>query len=64
MIYARIRALSLNDWRGQLWDQEINQPIGEEYRADQRGALIGLMRSWSPLSHMPFIDVDDPVWGT
>ena len=61
MVYAEIRAVHLNDWRGRLRDGITNQFLGdEEWRADQRGALIGLMRKWIPLSHIMFIDVDDP----
>ncbi|HEY6815948.1 MAG TPA: hypothetical protein VI168_10450 [Croceibacterium sp.] len=60
MVYAELRAVNLNDWRGRLRDGITNQPMGEEWQADQRGALIGLMRKWIPLSHMVFIDVDDP----
>ena len=61
-IYARIRSATLNEWHGQLWDAEINRPIGELFVAHQRGALIGLIKKWVPLTHLLFIDVDDPNW--
>jgi hypothetical protein len=64
MVIAEIRAVNLNDWRGRLRDGTTGQRIGsEEWRAEQRGALIGLMRKWIPLRHLHFIDVDDPSIG-
>jgi hypothetical protein len=61
MVIAEIRAVHMGDWRGRLRDSLTGEHIGpEEWRADQRGALIGLMRKWIPLSHLLFLDVDDP----
>jgi len=60
MIVAEIRAVNLGDWRGRLRDTDTGKPIGTEWRADQRGALIGLIKQWVPLSHLVFLDVDDP----
>jgi hypothetical protein len=62
MIIAEIRAINLNDWRGQLREGETGKRIVEEWRAEQRGALIGMMKNWLPLSHLIFKDVCHPVW--
>jgi hypothetical protein len=60
MIVAEIRPEHLNDWRGQLVDTETNSIVGEEWRATQRGELIGRMRSNIPLTHLKFKDVSGP----
>lgn len=57
MPVAEIRFINLGDWRGQLRDSETGEKIGEEWQADQRGALIGKMRAWLPLTHLVFRDV-------
>jgi hypothetical protein len=57
MIVAEIRSKHLGDWRGQLRDSETGVKIGTEWQAGQRGALIGLMKKWHPLTHLEFRDV-------
>jgi hypothetical protein len=57
MVIAEIRPINLSDWRGQLRDSETGRPIGAEWRATQRGELIGLMSYWIPLTHLKFVDV-------
>lgn len=59
MVIAEIRCMNLSDWRGQLRETETGLPIGEEWRAHQRGALIGLMSAWIPLTRLTFKDVGD-----
>ncbi|WP_336961986.1 hypothetical protein [Sphingobium aquiterrae] len=56
MVVAEISFTHLNDWRGQLRDTETGSKIGGEWRAEQRGQLIGMMRSKVPLSHLQFVD--------
>lgn len=60
MIIAEVRCANLSDWRGQLRDTETGQAVGEEFCAVQRGALIGLMAKWIPLTHLTFRDVGAP----
>ena len=59
MIIAEIRCWNFADWRGQLRDSDTGLPIGTEWRAEQRGALIGMMSKWIPLTRIDFIDVGD-----
>ncbi|MHA7820622.1 MAG: hypothetical protein ACX930_13325 [Erythrobacter sp.] len=59
MVIAEIRCINLSDWRGQLRETETGFAIGEEWQANQRGALIGLMTAWIPLTRLPFVDVGD-----
>lgn len=61
LIVAEIRSEHLGDWRGQLIDTETGAKIGEEWRAHQRGELIGKMRSSIPLTYLPFRDVSGPA---
>lgn len=59
VIVVEIRSLNMNDWRGRLRDDETGRPIGEEWQAMQRGALISQMSAQIPLTHLKFRDVGD-----
>jgi hypothetical protein len=59
MIVAEIRCNNPNDWRGQLRDTVTGQAVDKEWMAEQRGALIGMMQKWIPLSHLVFVDRGD-----
>lgn len=60
MVIAKVWSTNLNDWHGQLFDNDTNQEIGQVWSAPQRGALIGQMSYWIPLTHLTFIDVGWP----
>lgn len=60
MVWAEIWCINLSEWHGQLRESDTGQRVGEEWTADQRGALIGIMSSWIPLTHLVFKDVSFP----
>lgn len=60
MVEAEIWCANLGEWHGQLCESDTGDRIGEEWIANQRGALIGLMAKWIPLSHFQFKDVGWP----
>lgn len=62
MIVAEISCTHLNDWRGQLREDDTGEKVGEEFYAEQRGALIGMMQKWIPLSHLVFRDTSGPTF--
>ncbi|MBO9697204.1 MAG: hypothetical protein J7499_13485 [Sphingopyxis sp.] len=61
MVYAEIRFMNLNDWRGQLRESDTDEKIGEEWQASQRGELIGKMSRMIPLTHLFFRDASSPL---
>ncbi|WP_422059379.1 hypothetical protein [Sphingopyxis sp.] len=62
MVYAEIRFMNLNDWRGQLRESDTDEKIGEEWQASQRGELIGKMSGMIPLTHLSFHDANSPLF--
>jgi hypothetical protein len=62
MVQAEIWFTNLGEWHGQLRETDTGEPVGEEWIADQRGALIGLMANWIPLTHLGFQDVGYPAY--
>jgi hypothetical protein len=60
MVLLEVWPASLNEWHAQLRDTDTSRRFGEEWIADQRGAVIGLARKWLPLSHLRIVDVSPP----
>ena len=51
----------LGEWHGQLRDTDTGTLIGEEWIADQRGAVIGEAYKRLPLTRLPpVVDVAPP----
>lgn len=60
MVLAEIWSAHPNEWHGQLREASTGERIGQEWIAEQRGALIGVMSFWIPLTHLVFQDVGFP----
>lgn len=60
MVQLEVWSFSPNDWHARLRDPITNRPMGEEYIADQRGAVIGQAFNWLPLTHVLVTDVAPP----
>ncbi len=60
MVQLEVWSYNPNEWHARLRDMSANQLIGDEYIADQRGAVIGQALNWVPLTHVPVKDVAPP----
>ena len=60
MVRLEVWSINPNEWHARIRDLFTMKLFGQEWIAEQRGAVIGLALKWLPLSHLQIVDVAPP----